>query len=63
MDRDEARRIVAWGASGRLSRRTVRAQRDDARPSFDDLLPLETGLNLTPFDSQPWNIAGWRRTG
>jgi peptide/nickel transport system substrate-binding protein len=24
---------------------------------------LETGPNMTPFDSQPWNIADWRRTG
>ncbi len=23
---------------------------------------LETGPNMTPFDSQPWNIADWRRT-
>ena len=27
------------------------------------LANLDTGPNLTPFDSQPWNIADWRRTG
>jgi peptide/nickel transport system substrate-binding protein len=27
------------------------------------LANLETGPNLTPFDSTPWNIADWRRTG
>jgi hypothetical protein len=63
MDSDEAQRIIAGGANGRLSRRTVRARRNDAGPSFDDFLPLETGPNLTPFNSQPWNIADRLRTG
>jgi len=24
---------------------------------------LDVGANMTPFDSETWNIADWRRTG
>lgn len=45
--------VVGQGVSLPLIDRTIVAAR---------LANLETGPNLTPFDSQPWNIADWRRT-
>jgi peptide/nickel transport system substrate-binding protein len=45
--------VVSQGVSLPMIARTIVAAR---------LANLETGPNLTPFDSQPWNIADWRRT-
>jgi peptide/nickel transport system substrate-binding protein len=44
--------VVGQGVSLPINDRTLVAAR---------VATLETGPNLTPFDSQPWNIADWRR--
>jgi len=44
--------VVGQGISLPIIERTIVAARS---------VTLDTGPNMTPFDSEPWNIADWRR--